>query len=100
MNPASEPDPVRVRLPEVMDLESAEVLAQDLLALRGCPVVLDAAGVERLGGLGLQVLLSARRTWREDHLHFAVVDASDAFQADLALLGASTLYVSNGTPQS
>lgn len=89
MTPATQADPVRLRLPAALDARSAEPLASDLLALRGRPLQLDASAVERLRGLGLQVLLSARLTWRSDRVDFALVDASDAFQADCALLGAS-----------
>jgi chemotaxis protein CheX len=81
-------DPVRLRLPAVMDLRAAAGLAEELRALRGRPIRLDASGVERLGGLGLQVLLSGRLAWRADRLDFAVTHASDAFRADCALMGA------------
>jgi chemotaxis protein CheX len=77
-----------LRLPPLMDLRSAASLARDLLARRGAPVRLDASAVERLGGLGLQVLLSARLTWRADGIEFIVADPSEAFQADCAALGA------------
>lgn len=77
-----------VRLPAVMDLRAAGPLAAQLLALRGRAVSLDASGVERLGGLGLQVLLSARLSWRIEGLDFALASPSEAFQTDCALLGA------------
>ena len=96
MTPATQADPVRVRLPAAMDGRSAGPLTRNLLALRGRPLSLDASGVERLGGLGLQVLLSARLTWRFDRIDFALVDASDAFRAQCALLGASGLDDSQG----
>lgn len=83
-----QPNSVCLELPEIIDLRTAGALTKDLLALRGRPINLDASRVERLGGLGLQVLLSARRTWRADRLQFAVDRASDAFKADLTLLGA------------
>ncbi len=71
-----------------MDLRSVQALARELLALRGQQISLDASRVARLGGLGLQVLLSARLTWRADKVGFGLADASDAFKADCALLGA------------
>lgn len=77
-----------LRLPAILDLRSAASLARRLLARRGDPIRLDASGIERLGGLGLQVLLSARATWRADQLDFALVDPSEAFRADCAALGA------------
>lgn len=88
MTAAPQADRPRLRLPAVMDMRAAGPLAQELLALRGQPIDLDASGVERLGGLGLQVLLSARLTWRRDGLGFALVEPSEVFLADCALLGA------------
>jgi chemotaxis protein CheX len=76
-----------VRLPVALDLGSAAPLAAELLGLRGGPIRLDASGVDRLGGLGLQLLLSAQLTWRNDGAEFALVDPSDAFRADWAALG-------------
>jgi chemotaxis protein CheX len=80
----------RLRLPAAMDMRVVESLTADLIALRGQAIDLDASQVERLGALGLQVLLSARLTWRVDKLPFAVVDPSEAFMADCALLAAPT----------
>lgn len=87
----------RVRLPCAIDIRSVATLTDQLLALRGQPVSLDASGVERLGGLGLQMLLSARLTWQADNLPFAIIDPSDAFLADAALLGAPVLEAFPGT---
>lgn len=91
MTSTATPPGAGLRLPQVLDLRSATSLARDLLAMRGAPLRLDASGVERLGGLGLQVLLSAQRTWRSDGLAFVLADPSDAFRADCATLGAHAL---------
>lgn len=96
MTDAVHPEAACVQLPEILDLRSAGPLARNLLALRGQPISLDASRVARMGGLGLQVLLSAHLTWRADKLGFAVVDASDAFLADCALLGAPVFEDLNG----
>ena len=88
MSTAPRRAPVHVPLPAVVDLRAAGTLVRKLLTLRGQPICLDASGVERLGGLGLQVLLSARLTWQADRMGFALVAASEAFQADCALMGA------------
>ena len=96
MSAAPQPDRVHLTLPAFMDLRAAGTLARDLLALRGRPISLDASAVERLGGLGLQVLLSARLTWQADRNSFALVEASEAFLADCALMGAPTFDDSNG----
>lgn len=97
MMPARQADCARVRLPAVLDLRAAAALARDLMALRGRPISLDASGVERLGGLGLQVLISARMSWLADQLGFSLVGASDAFHADCARLGAPAFDDLNGT---
>ena len=89
---------VRVRLPRSLDIASVEPLASALLALRGSAIDLDASEVERLGALGLQLLLSARLTWRTDKVAFSVVDPSAAFAGDAALLGAPFLVSSEMNP--
>jgi chemotaxis protein CheX len=81
-------DPVIVKLPEIMDLRAAAPLAREMLALRGVPVSLDASHVERLGGLCLQVLLSAQMTWRADNVALRVVAPSAPFLESAAAFGA------------
>ena len=78
-----------VRLPEIIDVEAATQLAGDLLAHGGRPLTLDASDVQRLGGLGLQVLLSARKTWAEDGVALTLIDPSIAFADALELFGAT-----------
>ena len=77
-----------VRLGQVLDLNAAGPLANELLAVRGRNVDVDASAVERLGAQCLQVLLSARRTWDADGAEFSVVSPSSEFTSTLALLGA------------
>lgn len=84
----------RLELPAVMDLTAAAPLAAELLALRGQAVSLDASAVERLGGLCLQVLLSARATWAADGVALTFERASAALRETLALAGAGALNVS------
>ena len=81
-------DAAQLRLADVLDPAGAATLTSQLVALRGQRVVLDASAVERVGGLGLQVLLSARATWEADGRPFAVVTPSVAFQDAVALSGA------------
>ena len=79
---------VSVRLPPNLDTAVAAALARQLKDARGRPLSLDASGVERLGGLCLQVLLTARRAWADDGQAFAFTAPSPAFRAALALCGA------------
>ena len=54
-----------ISLPPVLDLQAADPLRAELLSLRGRPLQVDASQVNRLGGLCLQVLMSARKLWAE-----------------------------------
>lgn len=76
-------------LDPVLDLRAAGPLRAALLERRGAALRVDASGVERLGGLCLQVLLSAQHTWAEDGLSFAIFGRSDSFREATRLLGAS-----------
>ena len=83
-------------LPETLDLKAAAPLAADLLALRGQPLAVDAGEVKRLGGLCLQVLLSAHKTWEADGAAFAIHNPSPAFAEGWVQFGASPRL--NGSP--
>jgi len=87
-----------VVLPAVMDLRAAAALQAELLARRGGPLALDAAGVERLGGLSLQVLLSALKTWAADGCALTIASASDAFAEQCRAFGAVALTDAIGEP--
>lgn len=75
-------------LDPVLDLKASVPLQAALLERRGQPLSVDASGVQRLGGLCLQVLLSADRTWAGDACAFAITPRSAAFDEALALFGA------------
>ncbi|WP_420472004.1 MULTISPECIES: STAS domain-containing protein [unclassified Brevundimonas] len=79
-----------VVLPSVLDIRAAGPLQAEILGLRGQPLTVDASGVDRLGGLCLQVLLSARTTWAADGqpLTVAVGDGT-AFTDQWAAFGAA-----------
>lgn len=85
----------KVVLPAILGMKEAGPVRDQLLGLRGKTVDLDGSQVERLGALGLQVLLSASATWRADGQRFRVVDASEAFRSSLALFGAASLTATN-----
>jgi chemotaxis protein CheX len=77
-----------LQLEPVLDLGAAERLHARLTALRGAPLEIDASQVERLGGLCLQVLLSARQTWAADGRIARLSQTSPAFDDAWALFGA------------
>lgn len=85
------PNPATATLPAVLDLQAAAPLADQLMSWRGRPLRLDASQVERLGGLCLQVLLSARAAWAADAQSFAISSRSAAFDEALTLFGAVSL---------
>ena len=80
-----------VVLPAVLDIQQAGPLRDQLLALRGHPVTVDASAVDRLGALCLQVLISARKTWDADGKGFALNPASAALNEQLAAYGCADL---------
>ena len=79
-----------VVLAPVLDLRAAEPLKGELLAARGQALTLDGSAVERLGGLCLQLLLSAIRTWRADGQALTFVNASEAMTTQWSACGASS----------
>lgn len=84
----SMPDAVKLQLEPVLDLGAAERLHARLTELRGHPLEIDASQVERLGGLCLQVLLSARNTWGADGRTATITHASAAFEDAWAMFAA------------
>jgi chemotaxis protein CheX len=88
MDPQLPNGPAVLRLGELLDLNAATPLATELLALRGADVEVDASAVRRMGAQCLQVLLSARATWRDDGFAFSIAGASMEFMSVLDLLGA------------
>lgn len=84
----------RLQLIENLDLKAAAPLHSEFLSLRHMPLNVDASNVQRLGGLCLQVLMSAQATWAADAVSFAISSPSPAFQEALSLFGAEDLQSS------
>ena len=82
------PAVVNLQLEPVLDLGAAERLHARLMEVRGQPLDIDASQVERLGGLCLQVLISARDTWRADGQSAVIGQASTAFDDAWSLFAA------------
>ncbi|MEF2074971.1 STAS domain-containing protein, partial [Consotaella aegiceratis] len=78
-----------VELPSQLGLNAAGPLSEQLMGLRGKPVVLDASKVEAVGGQGLQVLLAAAIAWAGDGVELTFGEPSPAFEDDLGHLGMS-----------
>jgi chemotaxis protein CheX len=76
-------------LDPVLDLNAAAPLQAAFLECRGESLNVDAKEVQRLGGLCLQILLAARRSWSDAGLTLAISGRSAAFDEALALFGAA-----------
>lgn len=74
-------------LPAVLDLGAAAPLTDRLLAMRGADVTLDASQVARLGGLCLQVLMAAAKTWAADRAKLEISTPSSEFVDALTRFG-------------
>jgi chemotaxis protein CheX len=80
-----------IRLADNLDLKAATALHSELLAQRHGPIYLDGSQVQRLSGLCLQILLSAKATWAGDGESLAFGELSPAFKDALRLFGAEDL---------
>ncbi len=82
-----------ITLPKTLDLGAVPELAAQILARRGDALLLDAGALQKLTGIGLEVLVAAAAQWRADGHGFAIVNWTedalgtlDAVGADPALL--------------
>ena len=94
LNAGAEP-PV---LPDLLDISTATSVRQMLLDRRGSDIVLDASSVRKVSAVGLQVVISAARTWQADG-HDLRIDAPskqmrDAF--DIMGFDATSLFEITG----
>jgi chemotaxis protein CheX len=87
--------PHTLQLPQVLDLTAAGPLTEQLLALRGADLSLDASQVMRLGGQCLQVLLSCTATWRKDGAALELVEPSAELAEALQQFGVPPAMLAN-----
>ena len=74
-------------LPTRLDTSAAAALFSSLLAVRGRPIDIDASGVETIGALACEVLVSAQRQWAADGMTIRITCPSPAFLSVIATLG-------------
>ena len=79
----------RHALPGRLDLSTAGELAAALRGHEGSDLTLEAGGVTHLGTPGVQVLLAARRSWREAGRALSIADADPGLEEQLGQLGLS-----------
>jgi chemotaxis protein CheX len=84
-------DPITLTLPAAIDGPAAEALISELMALRGMPLDVDMSGLERIGGLGLQLLFSAEATWAADAQPIRFLNPTPQIEETLDLAGARSL---------
>ncbi|WP_242096060.1 MULTISPECIES: STAS domain-containing protein [unclassified Sphingomonas] len=83
---------IRIVLPAIVDLAAAVALADKLLTATAA-ATLDAAGVERIGVAGLQLLLCARTTADVAGVPFVIERPSEALLDAMRLIGTEQLLV-------
>lgn len=96
MSESTEPSPATFKLPEKLNTAAAPKLFEDLSAHRGAPLTIDGSDVQFLGGLCLQVLISAQKTWTADGKDLRFVEAEGGLAQGFARLGASEVFEFEG----
>ena len=84
----------RIVLPALFDLPAAMLLVETLRA-DAEPIVLDGAGVDRIGIAGLQLLLSAHATAAATGRSLAIAAPSAALRAAAHTAGADFLVATD-----
>lgn len=86
----------RLILKERLDSAAAEELRSELDTARGEDLVLDAAGVQVLGGRCLELLMCAHHIWSNAGNTFSVDAPSDLFLDNLSRFGLSPRQMNCG----
>lgn len=81
-----------VELPLKADTSAAPALLEQLAAVQGKPCHIDAKACQAIGAVCVNILISARQSWRRQNLAFELVDA-DHLIDDLTLLGVVALLL-------
>lgn len=76
-----------LKLPQTLDVAAVRAVREDLLVRRGKAVTIDASDLERIGGLGIELLISAKRQWQNDEQALQLVGLSDPVLAAFSDLG-------------
>lgn len=83
-------------LPETLDHISAPEISKTLLAHRGTDIVLDAAAVQRLSAIGIELLIAARKQWEADGARIEINNWSDIALTTMDRIGATTDMLQTG----
>ena len=84
-----------LKLPQTLDVAAARAVREDLLGRRGTETTVDVSDVERIGALGIELLIAAQRQWRKDDRVLKLVGVTDTVADAFKDLGldASTLDI-------
>ena len=89
-----------ITLPARMDFAVLDALYAEIKEARGEDVTLDGSQIKHLGSCGLQLLLSAWKSWDQDGHNFHVIRPSEKFSEHLKLLGLNKdFFAKPGTEQ-
>jgi chemotaxis protein CheX len=77
--------------PSAIDLASVNALRDALVEHRSMDLTIDVGAVDKIGGLGVQVLLAAAAAWSLDGRALSIVNGSPAFLETLRLTAATPL---------
>ena len=94
MNPSDPPS--IIVLPERLDGAAAEAIYNELCAMSGAPVKIDASEVSIVGAHGAQLLLAAKKYWAEEGFEFSIEAGSAHFVEGLSNCGLESLIVDGG----
>jgi chemotaxis protein CheX len=93
-----------LKLPQTLDVAAVRAVREDLLTRRGTATTMDASDVERIGALGVELLIAAQRQWQKDDsvlqlvgLSEAVTDAFTDLGLDAAVLDIRNTDLERGT---
>ena len=80
-----------IDLPERLDSAAALDLYKDIDRFKDAPLALDGSNVVKVGGLCLQVLITAQEEWQRRGLAFKIKSPSEALTEFLTALGREEL---------
>jgi chemotaxis protein CheX len=86
-----------LKLPQTLDVAAVRAVQKDLLGRRGMTMTIDASKLERIGALGVELLIAAHRQWQKDENVLHITGLSDTVKDAFTDLGldAGTLDVRN-----
>lgn len=79
-----------------LDSAAAEPLRETLLAAEGDDIALDGSGVEQLGGLCLELLMSVRHLWAQTGKTVTLNTPSEQLIEDLGRFGLTEADLQGG----